>query len=219
MVVAGLLSIGLHALAVLSFNDRAPPMKRILVPDEPVIQMTMPELEKDEVEPVEDLGEEPPAQVPSIAVPLLADLPSLVPIDAFVQPLDFTPALRTDIDAVSLSAVPVNIARSNTSMEKLGRIFNVAELDRQPHPTFRPSPVFPPDMKKEFTESSVEVEFIVSSKGEVFAPRILSSQHRRFEDAALRAIEKWKFRPGYKTGRPVNTRTRITIIFKVTPDS
>ncbi len=215
---AGLLSLSLHAVVFFGFNEHVPAKKRRVVSDEPVIQMTMPDLEEDKVEPVEALGDVPP-ETPSIAVPTLADLPSLVPVDAFVQPLDFTPALPTSPDASHLMTVPTNIARGSAAVEKLGKIFNVADLDRQPQPIFRPSPVFPYEMKREYSEASVVAEFIITTKGAVVSPRAISAQNRRFEEAALLALEKWKFRPGYKAGRPVNTRTQITIYFRVTADN
>jgi periplasmic protein TonB len=218
VVLAALASVGLHAFALLGFNQRVPPPVRVKVADEPVILMTMPDLKEEEIEPVDALGEEA-AEAPSVAVPMLADVPTIVPIDAFVQPLDFTPALPANLDSVRLAVIPVNPARNNGALEKLGKIFDVSQLDRQPHPLFQPAPVFPPDMKKEFPESVVVVEFIINTKGEVLMPRVLSAQNRRFEEAAAAGVLKWKFRPGYKVGRPVNTRTRITITFRVTSDN
>ena len=213
-----LFSIGLHALALLGFNQRPPAVKLVRVADEPVIQMTMPDLEEEKVDPVEALGEQPP-EAPTVAVPMLADLPTLVPIDSFVQPLDFTPAVPAKLDAVRLSAIPVNAARNSGVAERLGKIFDVSQLDRQPVPTIRPSPVFPPELKKDYPESVVTLEFIITSKGDVVAPSVLSSEHGRFAAEAIRAVEKWKFRPGMKAGRPVNTRTQIAINFRLLKDN
>ncbi len=215
MVFSILCSIGLHAFVLLGFNARHAPPQYLSVADDPIIQLTMPDLHEDEIDPVESLGDEQPVENPSVAVPLLADLPSLVPIDSFVQPLDFTPALLNNLDSVRLSVVPVNAARNSGSAEKLGRIFSVEQLDRQPEPLFRPSPIYPPELRKDFPEATVVMGFIINTKGEVLAPHVISSPNRRFEEAAIRAIEKWKFRPGYKGGRPVNTRTQIAIYFHV----
>ena len=210
-----LFSLGLHAFALLGFNQRPPPVKHVKVAEEPVIQMTMPPLDEDKVDPVEALGDEQPLDAPTVSVPLLADIPTVVPIDSFVQPLDLTPAVTTSIDAVRLAAIPVNAARSGGLAERLGKIFDVAQLDRQPEPTIRPSPVFPPELKQDFPESVVNLEFIITSKGDVVAPSVISAEHGRFAAEAVRAVEKWKFRPGYKGGRPVNTRTQIAINFRV----
>ena len=213
-----LFSLSLHGVVFLGFNDPVAPLKKVVVKDEPFMQMTMPELEKDEVDPVESLGDEQMEDTPTIAVPMLADLPSIVPVDAFVQQLDFTPALPANLDSVSLVAIPVNIARGGGGAEKLGRIFNISELDRQPQPIVQQSPVFPPELKREYQEADVEMGFIINTKGEVLAPYVIKSANSRFEEAAIRAILKWKFRPGYRAGRPVNTRTQITIKFRVIED-
>ena len=219
MALSILFSIGLHAFALLGFNQRHAVAKRASVADDPVIQMTMPDLEEDKIDPVDALGEEQPPENPAIAVPMLADLPTLVPIDSFVQPLDFTPALLANLDAVRLSVIPTNVARNSGSLERLGKIFDVSQLDRQPEAIVQPSPVFPPELMKVYPESTVKLEFIITSRGEVVAPSVITSEHGRFADAAIRAVDKWKFRPGFKAGRPVNTRTQIAIHFRVTNEN
>lgn len=210
-----LASVGLHALALLGFNHRAPPVRAAFVDDGPLVQMTMPDLEDEEEKPVESLGDEEAMDTPAISVPMLADVPTVVPVNAFVQPLDFTPTLNVDPNAVRLSAVPVNIARGSGSVEKIGKIFDVSQLDRQPQAIFQPPPPFPADLRREYPESKVVVGFIITAKGEVMAPYIISAEVRRFEAAALAGVMKWRFKPGYRAGRPVNTRTQIAITFRV----
>lgn len=210
------MSIGLHALALLGFNHRAPPARTMAVDDGPLVQMTMPDLSDDEEKPVESLDDSEAMEAPAIAVPMLADIPTIVPVNAFVQPLDFTPALTVDPNSIRMSAIPVNIARGSGQVAKLGKIFDISQLDRQPQALFQPAPNFPMELKNDYLESFVTLEFIINTKGEVLAPRAIASQHRRFEEAAIIGVLKWKFKPGYKGGRPVNTRTQITIMFKVT---
>jgi periplasmic protein TonB len=208
-------SVGLHALALYGFNHRAPPRRAALVDEGPIIQLVMPDLKDDEEKPIESLDNDDSMESPAIAVPMLADIPTIVPLNAFVQPLDFTPALPTNLDSVRLSAVPVNIARGSATGAKLGQIFDVSQLDRQPQAIFQPAPVFPFELRKEYTEATVVLGFIITTKGEVVNPYVISSGVRRFEDAAVEGVVKWKFRPGMKAGRPVNTRTQITIQFRV----
>jgi periplasmic protein TonB len=210
------MSIGLHAIALLGFNHRAPPPKAVMVDDGPLIQMVMPDLSDDEEKPVEALDDSEAMEAPAISVPMLADIPTIVPVNAFVQPLDFTPALTVDPNSMRMTAIPVNIARGSSQVEKLGKIFDVSQLDRQPQALFQPAPNFPMELKSEFPETSVTLEFIINTRGEVLMPRAIASRHRRFEEAAITGVLKWKFKPGYKGGRPVNTRTQITITFRVT---
>jgi protein TonB len=180
--------------------------------------MAMPDIEEDKEEPVESLGDEESAPDPGIVVPMLADVPTLVPVNAFVQPLDFTPKLDVDPNAVRLSAVPVNIARGSGGAEKIGKIFDISQLDRQPQAIVQTPPIFPPGLRREYPTCTVVVGFIISAKGEVLAPYIISAEVRRFEEAALSGVQKWKFRPGYRGGRPVNTRTQIAIHFRAVDD-
>ncbi len=216
VVLAVFVSVGLHAAALLGFNHRAPKARPVVVDDGPLIQMEMPDLHEDEEKPVESLDDSEPMDSPAIAVPMLADVPTIVPVNAFVQPLDFTPQLNVDPNTVRMNAIPVNIARGSGTAEKLGKIFDVSQLDRQPQAVFQPAPSFPTELRNEFPESAVTLEFIINTKGEVLMPRAVSARHRRFEEAAINGVLKWKFKPGYKGGRPVNTRTQITIMFRVT---
>ncbi len=219
MALSIFLSIGLHALALLGFNQRAaPPPKAVVVDDGPLIEMVMPDLLDDEEKPVESLDDSEAMDAPAIAVPMLADVPSIVPLNAFVQPLDFTPALQVDPNSMRMSAIPVNIARGSGQMEKLGKIFDVSQLDRQPQAIFQPAPVFPADMRNTFLEAEVTLEFIINTKGDVLMPRAISGPHRRLEEAAINGVQKWKFKAGQRGGRPVNTRTQITIKFRVEGD-
>lgn len=209
------MSIGLHALALLGFNQRTAPPKPVVVDDGPLIQIEMPDLRDDEEKPVESLDDSEAVDSPAIAVPMLADVPTIVPVNAFVQPLDFTPALQVDPNSMRMSAIPVNIARGSGQIEKLGKIFDVSQLDRQPQPIFQPAPAFPADMRSTYLEAEVTLEFIINTKGEVLMPRSISGPHRRLEEAAINGVLKWKFKPGQRGGRPVNTRTQITIKFRV----
>jgi periplasmic protein TonB len=215
MGLAILVSLGLHVFVLLGFNHRPPPVRPVLVDDGPLIQMTMPDLEDEKEKPVDSLDDTEAVETPAIAVPMLVDVPTIVPVSAFVQPLDFTPALNVDPNAVRLSAVPVNIARGSGTAAKIGKIFDVSQLDRQPQAIFQPPPVFPADLRREYPECTVVVGFIITAKGEVTAPYIISSQVRRFEEAALTGVLKWKFKPGFRGGRAVNTRTQIAISFRV----
>lgn len=213
-----LFSIGLHAFALLGFNDRTVRAKPIVVDDSAYIQIAMPDLEEEKIDPVEILSDSEAVENIGIVVPMLTDLPTFVPLNSFVQPLDFTPALPNRLENVSLSTIPVNIDRTAAAAQKLGKIFDISQLDRQPQPIIQQAPIFPFELKKEYAESNVLVGFIINTKGDVVSPYAIRADNHRFAEAALVAIAKWKFRPGYRGGRPVNTRTQIEVRFRVTDD-
>ncbi|MBE36925.1 MAG: hypothetical protein CMI16_15450 [Opitutaceae bacterium] len=47
------------------------------------------------------------------------------------------------------------------------------------------------------------------------APYLINRTDRRFEEAALRAVSKWRFEPGRRHGRVVQFRMAVPIIFRL----
>lgn len=216
--MAALVSASIHLIALYGFNQPAPPERKIVEDDTPVIQLVMPDLKDlEDPEPLENL-EDTDMEVAAVPVPMLVDMPTVVPIDAFVQQIDYTPPMEADLAGAKMMAIPVHVARGSNIGEKLGQIFDISQLDRIPEPIVQVAPIFPFNLKREVTEARVMVEFIVDSKGDVVAPFAVESSHRGFEEAAISGVAKWKFRPGMKGGKRVNTRMRVPLHFKVTDE-
>lgn len=215
--LALLVSAGLHVLFLYGFNFRPAPPPRPATDDSGAVLMVMPELKDlDEPEPIEELSDDI-AQAASVVVPTLIDMPTLVAVDSFVQPLDFRAQPTPDIKgAASLTTIPVNIGRGGRVGEKLGQIFDISQLDRVPEPMVQTPPVYPFELRRDVETGRVVVGFIVDSKGDVVAPYVVESSHRGFEVAAITGVAKWKFRPGIKGGKRVNTRMLVPIIFRLT---
>ena len=154
----------------------------------------------------------------AVAVPQLADLPSSVSVSTFVQPLQYTPDINASLSNAKVAQIPVNIGRGR-NLANMGQIFEISQLDRAPSPLMQPAPVFPYSLKSTISEARVVVEFIVDSNGEVVAPSVVSSTHEGFNENALVGVSKWKFKPGMKAGKRVNTRVRAPINFFVTDDT
>ena len=216
--LAALFSAGLHALLLWGGGARLAPRPVAVVPDEPVIQMVMPPLADEKEPPVEEL-ENQLDQDPGVQVPQLADLPSAVDLsNVFVQPLDLSVPLQTSLDASKMTSIPLKIAPAGHRPSGLKDLFDLAQLDRVPEPIVQPPPEFPYQLKKVVDQAEVVVEFIVDSRGETRDIRVRSSTHAGFEQPSIDGVSKWRFRPGLKGGRKVNTRMMIPIRFTVMPD-
>jgi protein TonB len=100
--------------------------------------------------------------------------------------------------------------------EKIGQIFSLADLDRVPEPILQPAPLYPIAMRRDSVTATVRVEFIVSTEGRVVNPVVVHTTASGFEEAALTGVAKWRFRPGWKGGRKVNTRMAVPIVFTFT---
>ena len=87
--------------------------------------------------------------------------------------------------------------------------------DRQPRPLKVSRPVYPAALRLTKTEGEALVEFIVDKTGRVRESHVVRSTHPGFSDLSAAAVLTWRFEPGYKNGRPVNTRMQIPIRFQL----
>lgn len=100
-------------------------------------------------------------------------------------------------------------ARQLSASEKATRGF-------PPRPIKIVNPIYPAAMKLTKTDGKVVVEFIVDTTGRVRDARVVSSTHQAFADLAVASVAAWRFLPGNKNGKPVNTRMQLPVIFQMT---
>jgi len=76
-------------------------------------------------------------------------------------------------------------------------------------------PEYPPDAVRKHQEGWVEVEFTVMPDGSVANATVVNANPARiFNSAALRAVERWTFRPRTDNGTPTQEKMRRRIEFK-----
>lgn len=211
--LAVVVSACLHLALFWSGYSRPAPRAVVLVKDTPIIQLEMPPLEEEEEEPVEELDSLDDA--PTVDVPRLADLPTTVALTDFVQPLQTNVPLENSIDASKLTHIPTNITPAGHRPGGMKNLFDISQLDRKPDPIAQPAPQFPHALRNTVEHAEVVVEFIVDTKGATRDVRAISSTHAGFEVAAVEGVSRWRFRPGMKDGRKVNTRTIVPIRFTI----
>jgi len=77
-------------------------------------------------------------------------------------------------------------------------------------------PVYPPDALRAGVEGRVEIAFTVTETGAVRDVGVVASTPPGvFDEAALAAIERWRFRPRAVNGQPVALRSTATLRFEV----
>lgn len=184
------------------------------VEEEKLMAMELPPDEPDKTDEVEDLQDEVVQN--TMAPPSLVDMPTVVPVDAFTQPITPPPPPGLTTDKAALT-IPV-VKPGSTFGKGIKDLFNPADLDQQVQLRVPVNPTYPSDLKRQGISGEVVVECIVDSNGNVTAAQILRSSHREFEAPSLQAIAKWKFRPGKKGGRAVNVRVQQLLQFTPTDD-
>jgi RNA polymerase sigma factor (sigma-70 family) len=85
--------------------------------------------------------------------------------------------------------------------------------DLSPRVTETVPPVYPGEMRRAGITGEVVVEFTVGADGTVHDAQALKSTRPEFEGDAEDALMQWKFEPGIKGKRPVNTRLSLPITF------
>jgi protein TonB len=210
LIIGILVSLTLHS-GIYIFSHKAPPPKRHSAQKEEVVQFEMPPLDEEKPEKVEELNDE---QVQNqIAPPSLVDLPSVVPVTAFTQPLQPPPPPGM-VPTKGAITIPVNKPGSGFG-QGMKDLFNVNDLDQKPILRVPVQPAYPYEMSRAGITGDVTVEFIINTNGDVTQAQVMRSSHREFEVPAVQAVLKWKFKPGRKGGRAVNVRASQLIEFNL----
>jgi len=181
--------------------------KKVVKEEVPVIQIEMPVIPPEPPEAADP--SEGASESTSIAPPSVADVPGVVDLNSFVQPVQPPPPPK--------AGVTMTVPKNNGPVARQGltEVFDLKNLDQQPVPRFRAKPVYPFEMKRLAASAEVLVEFICDGNGDVRDARVIKSGNVAFDTAALEAIYKWKFRPGKKGGRAVNARMQQPFVFSI----
>jgi protein TonB len=179
-----------------------------------VVKIEMPTLPPEEPEKKAiDEPQDEDAVVSSIAPPSLVEIPNVVPNATFVMTPDIPPppGIATAKGVVTIPANP----RPPGWGRNYGNLFNIDQLDQIPVATYRAYPIYPYELKRNGTEGTVTVGFICDSDGNVHDAYVANSTNRGFDAPAVQAVTKWKFKPGKRGGKAVNTRMSVPIVFNL----
>jgi periplasmic protein TonB len=120
-------------------------------------------------------------------------------------------ALNAGDGGMSASGVSVQVFDISDNFDDM--VFEIADLDKAPVPLVRIAPVYPPELKRNRVQGTVNVVFIVDEFGNVKRPSIEKSSNREFNENALKAVRQWTFEPGEKDNKKVKTRVRLPLSF------
>jgi protein TonB len=212
-VLGIILSLGFHGGLLFAFNRPAPaaptaPIATIKI--EPI--PPLPPLPPDEVDPP-PVGDPASSSTEALAPPVLPDQIGPVVDRTHVQPLQ-PPRPEGVKVAGDLTAIPRTGLPPGTGTRP-GRVLDLDELDEVPAARFQAQPTYPHGLRRDGVSGSVVLSFVVDAGGSVRDVAVVRSSHPDFEAPAVQAVSKWKFRPGRKAGRPVNTRMQVPIVFNI----
>jgi protein TonB len=94
--------------------------------------------------------------------------------------------------------------------------FSTDDLDQHPTPVSQTAPKFPKNLKeRKVAKGQVVVMFVVDESGSVLSPKVQKSTNSGFNEAALSAVRKWRFKPGMKDGKKVKSKVLCPINFQL----
>ena len=206
-------------------NAVAPSAAPILpVPDSAVIPTGSDPLKPDPVPSLTkaDVRADSPAPISAPPTPAVAPTsPEPAALQATPTPQsDTPPSSRADTPMPAPNPPTVATAKPTplpiTSGGRIGagiEVYDIRKLDRVPATKFQAAPKYPLALLRSLVQGEAVVDFIVSMNGDVQNAYAIRSSHREFGTAAVEAVSKWKFRPGMKYGRAVNTHMQVPIVF------
>ena len=215
LIIGLVVAIALHAGLALGgdFFKSAPapaPVEETI----PVIELApLPPAEPETVEltePAESGGD-----LSDIVPPMQADTPAPT-ASTFVQPIQPPPPPSISRPTGTLT-IPTRIGSGVAGGTGSGfkNLFDLASLDQPPVIRVPVKPNYPIEMSRAGINGEVLVGMVIDAQGNVQNPFVIRSSHREFEAEALRAVARWKFKPGRKNGANVSTRN-VTQLIKFT---
>jgi protein TonB len=84
-----------------------------------------------------------------------------------------------------------------------------------PVPVRTVPPVYPSELRKDGVSGIVTVKCTIDEQGNVTDPEVAKSTNPAFDEPALDALRKWKFKPAQMDGKPVPQKVSIPIKFVV----
>jgi len=95
-------------------------------------------------------------------------------------------------------------------------VFEVYEVDEPPQPIVQVQPEYPEVARKAGLEGRVIVAAVVDENGNVIQASIHSSTNSIFNEAALEAAKKMKFKPARQKDIAVKVKVLIPFVFRLT---
>ena len=84
-----------------------------------------------------------------------------------------------------------------------------------PVPTSKTDPAYPLELMRSNVHGSVTLHAIIHSDGQVGDVSVLSSPDERLDGYATSALQRWKFLPALKAGKPVALEAVVVIPFRL----
>jgi periplasmic protein TonB len=96
-----------------------------------------------------------------------------------------------------------------------GGAFRVGGGVSSPQLLYKVEPEYSEEARKAKYQGTVVLKVVVDASGRITNTQIVHSLGLGLDEKAVEAVKKWKFKPGYKDGRPVAVIAQIEVSFRL----
>lgn len=107
----------------------------------------------------------------------------------------------------------VSLAAAAVLLVSLPLVAAEKPFDEPPTPMRTSAPNYPTQLKRDGITGMVSVSIMVNEQGEVEDAKVVKSSNPGFDQAAIEAVSKWKFKPAKKAGAPVSVKVVVPVKF------
>ncbi|HEY0916482.1 MAG TPA: TonB family protein [Solimonas sp.] len=112
------------------------------------------------------------------------------------------PVQQTQIKGPTNTNVAINMSLENSTQVKSN--FGLSSTDGEYLPIVKVAPMYPARAQSQGIEGWVLVQFTVTESGSVINPVVIEAQPQGvFDEAAKKAVTKFKYKPRVENGRPI----------------
>jgi len=150
----------------------------------------------------------PPVQPVPLPVPIRPEV-AATPEAIFTPPLPSTVVPSKPLSAKPLASPKASPAKETSSASK-------GAIQAQPDELHNEPPAYPEESRAAREQGVVILRVEVTAAGEPATVSILkSSGYFRLDQAARRAVQRWKFHPALTAGLPVSSEADVPVHFKL----
>ena len=96
-----------------------------------------------------------------------------------------------------------------------GGVFHIGGGVSAPSLIYKVEPEYSEEARKAKYQGTVVLYVEVDPSGKAVNPKVIRSLGLGLDEKALEAVRKWKFKPGYKDGKPVTVAATIEVNFRL----
>ncbi len=96
-----------------------------------------------------------------------------------------------------------------------GGAFRIGGGVSAPVPIFKVEPEYSEEARKAKYQGTVLLAIVVDESGKTANVRVLRPLGMGLDEKAVEAVMKWRFRPGYKDGKPVSVMAQVEVNFRL----